>query len=165
MQATWHGLPTWCVTNDGKSHLNYNINVLASQMKLDKSHLELIIHLVCKISRYKNIFIMHMNLLLINFSFLGKDFLCVQSLDGTVSFFEQESFAFTRFLPNFLLPGPICYIPRTDSFITVSSSWQVESYKYQVLAVAQDADSKEDSQKVAVGKKITVCIDIKLERC
>ncbi|XP_071822980.1 protein PTHB1-like isoform X3 [Apostichopus japonicus] len=86
----------------------------------------------------------------------GKDFLCVQSLDGTVSFFEQESFAFTRFLPNFLLPGPICYIPRTDSFITVSSSWQVESYKYQVLAVAQDADSKEDSQKVAVGKKITV---------
>ncbi|PIK59409.1 hypothetical protein BSL78_03711, partial [Apostichopus japonicus] len=67
---------------------------------------------------------------------VGKDFLCVQSLDGTVSFFEQESFAFTRFLPNFLLPGPICYIPRTDSFITVSSSWQVESYKYQVLAVA-----------------------------
>ncbi|KAJ8019984.1 Protein PTHB1 [Holothuria leucospilota] len=86
----------------------------------------------------------------------GKDFLCVQSLDGTVSFFEQESFAFSRFLPNFLLPGPITYIPRTDSFVTVSSSWQVESYKYQVLAVAHDADSKEESQRVVVGKKISV---------
>ncbi|PSN52233.1 Protein PTHB1 [Blattella germanica] len=39
----------------------------------------------------------------------GRDFLCVQSLDGTVSFFEQETFAFTRFLPGFLLPGPMVY--------------------------------------------------------
>ncbi|XP_054754048.2 protein PTHB1-like isoform X1 [Lytechinus pictus] len=85
----------------------------------------------------------------------GKDFLCVQSMDGTVSFFEQESFAFSRFLPGFLLPGPIKYIPRTDSFVTVSSSWQVESYKYQVLAVASDSKTKEESQKMTLGKRIT----------
>ncbi|XP_030830268.1 protein PTHB1 [Strongylocentrotus purpuratus] len=85
----------------------------------------------------------------------GKDFLGVQSMDGTVSFFEQESFAFCRFLPGFLLPGPIKYIPRTDSFVTVSSSWQVESYKYQVLAVATDAKTKEESQKITSGKRIT----------
>lgn len=60
---------------------------------------------------------------------LGKDFVCVQSMDGTLSIFEQESFAFNRFLPGALLPGPIQYIPRIDSFITVSSSWQVECYK------------------------------------
>jgi hypothetical protein len=65
----------------------------------------------------------------------GKDFLCVQSMDGTVSVFEQESFAFTRFLPGALLPGPIKYVPRLDSFITVSSSWQLECYKYVMFPV------------------------------
>lgn len=44
--------------------------------------------------------------------------------------FEQESYAFGRFLPGFLLPGPLTYSSRTDSFITVSSCRQVESYKY-----------------------------------
>ena len=59
----------------------------------------------------------------------AKDFICVQSMDGTVSIFEQESFAFSRFLPGALLPGPIKYVPKLDSFITVSSAWQVECYK------------------------------------
>ena len=61
--------------------------------------------------------------------FLGRDFFCVQSMDGTLSFYEQESFAFSRFLPGSLLPGPLKYVTKTDSFITVSSSWHLESYK------------------------------------
>ena len=60
----------------------------------------------------------------------GKDFMCVQSTDGMLSFFEQESYAFGRFLPGFLLPGPLTYVAKTDSFLTVSSSLLVESYKY-----------------------------------
>ncbi len=59
-----------------------------------------------------------------------RDFLCVQSLDGALNIFEQESYAFSRFLPGFLLPGPLDYIQRTDSIITLSSSFQLESYKY-----------------------------------
>ncbi|XP_077997147.1 protein PTHB1-like isoform X2 [Glandiceps talaboti] len=86
----------------------------------------------------------------------GKDFICVQSMDGTVSVFEQESFAFSRFLPGFLLPGPLKYINRTDSFVTVSSSRLVECYKYQVLAVATDSSTKDESQKISKGKKITM---------
>lgn len=84
----------------------------------------------------------------------NQDFICIQSLDGTLTFFEQESFAFSRFLPGFLLPGPIAYIQRTDSLLTVSSSWQLESYKYQTLAVATDSGSKEESQNIATGKKV-----------
>ena len=61
--------------------------------------------------------------------FEGRDFICVQSMDGTVSVFEQESFAFSRFLPGALLPGPIKYVPKMDSFVTVSSQRCVESYK------------------------------------
>lgn len=64
--------------------------------------------------------------------FSGKDFICVQSMDGTISIFEQESFAFSRFLPGALLPGPIQYMPRLDSFVTASSSWRLESYKWVV---------------------------------
>lgn len=62
-------------------------------------------------------------------SFLGRDLICIQSMDGMLMLFEQESYAFGRFLPGFLLPGPLTYSSRTDSFITVSSSRQVESYK------------------------------------
>ena len=59
----------------------------------------------------------------------NKDFICVQSLDGALNVFEQESFAFSRFLPGYLLPGPLIYIKRTDSFVTASSAWMLESYK------------------------------------
>ncbi|XP_068526492.1 protein PTHB1 isoform X7 [Anas acuta] len=59
----------------------------------------------------------------------GRDLICIQSMDGMLMLFEQESYAFGRFLPGFLLPGPLTYSSRTDSFITVSSCRQVESYK------------------------------------
>ena len=58
-----------------------------------------------------------------------RDFACVQSLDGTLNIFEQESYAFSRFLPGFLLPGPLAYVQRTDSLVTLSSSYQLESFK------------------------------------
>ncbi|XP_031808804.1 protein PTHB1 isoform X2 [Sarcophilus harrisii] len=88
----------------------------------------------------------------------GRDLICIQSMDGMLMLFEQESYAFGRFLPGFLLPGPLTYSSRTDSFITVSSCRNVESYKYQVLAFATDADQKEDSeqQKVGSGKRLVV---------
>ncbi|XP_074642219.1 protein PTHB1-like [Tubulanus polymorphus] len=83
----------------------------------------------------------------------GKDFICVQSMDCTLSIFEHETFAFSRFLPGSLLPGPIKYISRTDSFVTVSSSRLVECYKYQVLAVA--SDTREDSNMKS-GKRVAM---------
>ncbi|XP_069870360.1 protein PTHB1 isoform X2 [Dipodomys merriami] len=88
----------------------------------------------------------------------GRDLICIQSVDGMLMVFEQESFAFGRFLPGSLLPGPLVYSPRTDSFITVSSCRQVESYKYQVLAFATDADKKQETeqQKLGSGKRLIV---------
>ncbi|XP_074697368.1 protein PTHB1 isoform X2 [Strix aluco] len=79
-------------------------------------------------------------------------------MDGMLMLFEQESYAFGRFLPGFLLPGPLTYSSRTDSFITVSSCRQVESYKYQVLAFATDADERQETeqQKLSSGKKLAV---------
>ena len=62
--------------------------------------------------------------------FVDKDFICVQSMDGTLSVYEQESFSFTRFLPDSLLPGPLAYVAASDSFVTVSSARNIESYKW-----------------------------------
>ncbi|KAM9723086.1 protein PTHB1 [Menidia menidia] len=87
----------------------------------------------------------------------GHHSLCIQSMDGMLMFFEQDSYSFGRFLPGFLLPGPLAYNPRTDSFLTVSSARQLESYKYETLAVATDAETRQDSDlplKTA-GKRLT----------
>uniref|UniRef100_A0A672V0Y2 Bardet-Biedl syndrome 9 n=1 Tax=Strigops habroptila TaxID=2489341 RepID=A0A672V0Y2_STRHB len=88
----------------------------------------------------------------------GRDLICIQSMDGMLMLFEQESYAFGRFLPGFLLPGPLTYSSRTDSFITVSSCRQVESYKYQVLAFATDADERQETEqaKLSSGKRLVV---------
>ncbi len=59
----------------------------------------------------------------------------MQSLDGTLNVFEQDTFAFSRFLPGFLLPGPMVYVERTDSFVTMSSSYQLESYRFEKCVV------------------------------
>ncbi|XP_055084195.1 protein PTHB1 [Periophthalmus magnuspinnatus] len=74
----------------------------------------------------------------------GHHSLCIQSMDGMLMFFEQDSYSFGRFLPGFLLPGPLLYNPRTDSFLTVSSARQLESYKYETLAVATEAENRQD---------------------
>nr|XP_046254883.1 protein PTHB1 isoform X2 [Scatophagus argus] len=76
----------------------------------------------------------------------GHHSLCIQSMDGMLMFFEQDSYSFGRFLPGFLLPGPLVYNPRTDSFLTVSSARQLESYKYETLAVATEAESRQDPE-------------------
>lgn len=88
----------------------------------------------------------------------GRDLICIQSMDGMLMVFEQESYAFGRFLPGSLLPGPLAYSSRTDSFITVSSCRLVESYKYQVLAFATDADKRQETeqQKLGSGKRLVV---------
>ena len=59
----------------------------------------------------------------------GRDFLCVQCLDGTLLFYEQEVFVFSRILKNRLLPEPIIYVARNDVFVTISSGWSIECYK------------------------------------
>ncbi|XP_077454398.1 protein PTHB1 isoform X3 [Stigmatopora argus] len=84
----------------------------------------------------------------------GHHSLCIQSMDGMLMFFEQDSYSFGRFLPGFLLPGPLSYNPRTDSFLTVSSVRQLESFKYETLAVATEAESRQDpEQTLKTGSK------------
>jgi len=86
-----------------------------------------------------------------------RDYICVQSLDGVLSFFEQDSFAFSRLLSaNFLMPGPLVYMPKTDSFIICGSTMCIEAYRYQVLAAAAENVDQEPGRDSGSGKKVQV---------
>lgn len=80
------------------------------------------------------------------FAAAGVDFVCVQSYDGQVSFFEAESAAFSRYLPNFLVPGPLAYVEASDTFITANAALELEAYKYKVLAAASPDKQQQPSQ-------------------
>lgn len=73
----------------------------------------------------------------------GRDFICVQSMDGQVSFFHGETLAFARFLNSVLVPGPLCYVPSIDAFCTSSSTMEVHCYSYRQLG-ASSGDKEED---------------------
>jgi Bardet-Biedl syndrome 9 protein len=60
----------------------------------------------------------------------GVDYIAVQSYDGQLSLFENERFAFARFLPGALVPGPLCYCPQLDSFVTCNAEFEIESYRW-----------------------------------
>eukprot|EP00520_Triparma_pacifica_P005868 CAMPEP_0118641284 /NCGR_PEP_ID=MMETSP0785-20121206/5197_1 /TAXON_ID=91992 /ORGANISM="Bolidomonas pacifica, Strain CCMP 1866" /LENGTH=865 /DNA_ID=CAMNT_0006532713 /DNA_START=101 /DNA_END=2695 /DNA_ORIENTATION=- len=71
-----------------------------------------------------------------------RDLICVQSMDGRIQIFEQDVHAFTRRLKNVLVPGPLTYVSKIDSFVTANSKLQVECYKYTVLASSQSDGSE-----------------------
>ena len=67
-----------------------------------------------------------------------REMIIVQSLDGKIQIFEQSATAITRQITNCLIPGPILYIPKIDSFVTVNHACEVECYRYQVLVSFQN---------------------------
>lgn len=86
-----------------------------------------------------------------------REYICVQSLDGVLSFFEQDAFAFSRMLQsNFMVPGPICYMQSIDAIIVCSSHMCIEAYRYHMLAAAADNVDLEPGREAASGKKVQV---------
>ncbi|KAJ9513997.1 hypothetical protein QJQ45_021078 [Haematococcus lacustris] len=89
----------------------------------------------------------------------GQDYICVQSYDGQLSFYECESFAFARYLPSFLIPGPLAYVAASDSFVTCSAGFELECYKYKSLAAASGEKQAEGKPvggaNLQVGKRVT----------
>jgi len=80
-------------------------------------------------------------------------YICLQSMDGQLAVYEHESFAFSRFLHNYLLPGPIHYSAKLDAFITCNSSFEVECYKYQVLAASSETKTDPDGGSALTQQK------------
>ncbi|XP_046745105.1 protein PTHB1 [Diprion similis] len=76
----------------------------------------------------------------------GRDFFCVQCLDGTLLFYEQETFTFSYNLTNYLLPTPLIYVAKNDAFVTLNSGWVFECYRYQHIAEFDKNKEKQPSE-------------------
>lgn len=91
------------------------------------------------------------------------DSICVQSMDGQLFVLEQDSFSFARFLNDFLVPGPIAYLPGTDCIVTVNSAMHVQCYKYRTLCTSMGGrDSKDQLGLKASKNKIQLSWDYNL---
>eukprot|EP00656_Telonema_subtile_P016506 TRINITY_DN18721_c0_g1_i1.p1 TRINITY_DN18721_c0_g1~~TRINITY_DN18721_c0_g1_i1.p1 ORF type:complete len:821 (+),score=232.22 TRINITY_DN18721_c0_g1_i1:79-2541(+) len=86
----------------------------------------------------------------------NKDYVCVQSMDGLLSFFEQEVRTFSILRSDFLLPGPIAYNPKTDSLITASAAREVQAYQYTEMAAAASAGAGNVDSSLTQFKKLQV---------
>ena len=69
-----------------------------------------------------------------------RDLICVQAVDCTLAVVEGARVAYSRFLPDCLLPGPLAFARALDSLLTVSSARRLEVYRYSALAQATDDD-------------------------
>lgn len=58
-----------------------------------------------------------------------RDFICIQALDGSLSFFDQKTFLFMYIFNDVIIPGPICYIANSDSFVICKSTWVIEIHR------------------------------------
>lgn len=77
----------------------------------------------------------------------GRDFICIQSSDGALGFYEQENYLFAVQLPGFLIPGPLIYCNSIDCFLICNSNMQIEAYKFSRL--------KDSSAKYKQGAECT----------
>ncbi|CAF0802521.1 unnamed protein product [Adineta ricciae] len=78
----------------------------------------------------------------------NQEYICVQTLDGVLFVFEHERQSMVKSLPNTYIPGPLCYLSRSDAFLTVSSSYRLECYKYQTLAISSGVDHGSNNNDV-----------------
>eukprot|EP00055_Hartaetosiga_balthica_P009340 m.36916 g.36916 ORF g.36916 m.36916 type:complete len:818 (+) comp6707_c0_seq1:22-2475(+) len=89
-----------------------------------------------------------------NFGNSGQPIICVQSMDGALMFFNQSQSGFERFIPDFLVPGPLIYLPQTDTIVTANSQWAVCGYKFLVIT-SSDQKNTQDQLQAGTGKRIT----------
>ena len=67
------------------------------------------------------------------------DYIAVLAMDGQLQVIEQERPSFVRQLPGVLLPGPLLYVPVTDSLVTTTATYSVVAFRYATLAAAESA--------------------------
>lgn len=61
------------------------------------------------------------------------DLVFIQSIDGAISIYEQDSFINLVTFSEVIFPGQIDFINRKDSFVITNTEYEVECYGYNVL--------------------------------
>lgn len=78
----------------------------------------------------------------------SKDLICIQSVDGQLQFNDANSLLFTVSLPDFILPGCLCYNSYTDSLFIANGALELEVYKYSSLGAFANAAKAETKKLV-----------------
>ena len=94
------------------------------------------------------------NMVIGQFGGSGQDQICVQSMDGQLAFFTANKLSFARYLPSstFLCPGRLLYVPAIDGFLTCSSTFEVQCYRFSTLTQGTASETKDSEQ---LGRKVT----------
>ena len=72
---------------------------------------------------------------------VGMAHICVQSMDGVWMFFQGGHLVFERAVPDFVLPGPLCYFEKTDVIMTApGTSYSVFGYRYNTITESNGSD-------------------------
>ncbi|CAH0604573.1 unnamed protein product [Chrysodeixis includens] len=77
-----------------------------------------------------------------------RDFICIQSLDGSLSFFDQDTFLFMCLFNDVIIPSPVCYIASSDSFVICKSTWLLEIYSYQQLREFSELNLRQSKKNI-----------------
>ncbi|XP_068630113.1 protein PTHB1 [Battus philenor] len=78
----------------------------------------------------------------------SRDLICVQSLDGTLSFFDQDTFLFMCIFNDILIPGPLAYVANSDLFVICKSTWILEIYSYQQLRESSELSLRQNQNSI-----------------
>ncbi|XP_059054383.1 protein PTHB1 isoform X2 [Achroia grisella] len=78
----------------------------------------------------------------------SRNFICIQGIEGSLSFFDQDTFLFMCILDNIIIPGPICYIASCDSFVICKSTWILEIYSYQQLREFSELNVRQNKKNI-----------------
>ncbi|CAB3234515.1 unnamed protein product [Arctia plantaginis] len=77
-----------------------------------------------------------------------RDLICVLSLDGSLSFFDQDAFLFMCIFTDVIIPSPVCYIASSDCFVICKSTWVLEIYSYQQLREFSEISIRQNKKNV-----------------
>lgn len=75
-----------------------------------------------------------------------QELICVQSMDGQLSFLDHNKILFQRYLPSshFLTPGAIAYMSKLDAVLIGSSSLELHCFRYKSLTQSTASESKDN---------------------
>lgn len=94
---------------------------------------------------------------MLNFKLNGESIICLQSEDGLLSFYTLNNLNCSLQLKNFIIPGPMIYIPQNRCIIIQNSSYQLEAYNYDdIFAKGSQAmaDGMQPSWECLVGESV-----------
>ncbi|KAG7307170.1 hypothetical protein JYU34_007321 [Plutella xylostella] len=82
------------------------------------------------------------------FGKIKRDLICVQGLDGSLSFFDQDTFLFMCVFDNVIMPVPISYVASSDTFVVSRSTWLLEIYSYEQLRDFSELNTRQNKKNI-----------------